>query len=699
MIVPYMSRHVFPLMYIFWLEEELEGNHDDDDTDDGDDTEDENDDDNDDNNIGEEVAERLARAMARMMAQEGQNENINEILGDHDDDDNNDMNNNDNDNDGRIWENEINNEGIHHNNHQNYHNFHQPHFNFNNHRRHNHHNFHNNRQQQQRHPQQPQQRRRLRSIFVTLTSSYNPNSMIDDSDDHNHHNKYKHNNKTIATQERKRLQIQQQLDHLHNKQYSHNQQQHDFPRGKNKHNKHYENMTSFTSTNTTAIASATHRVLNDIPGMLECILTYLPPNDILHCTSYINKRFYHASRNDDVWKLCCVYKWKDKLNTSKVRNWSGSRSYYNRTPRSGSSSRSSVKTTTTTNSNVDMRSKNSTCSASASASASTSTSAKDNVTCTMNTSNIDIALFWRMKVDPNLIIQSNSNNNNNDSTDNNTGNGPSIHEMKLMLMERPLGREKTRTALFSCIEKKDLIQLILDLMPPSLGDDDNADSDHDDDDNDKPNYGNNDDTNRSLNETSTLTQDETNGDDNRYNYKRGQKQDYNSASSSRAINTKKHVLLEGFRHLWFGSYASSIIDSKRSAITIDELVSLNGFSMNFKVVTTTIVSSSSSTTTQTQAQNGHRHHRCHDDIKLHVYGMCYFHEDFTFHVEQEKGMSSGRGEEDGRQRQNLNQNVLSWKWIVDWRVLQIERYPPLHLKRMKNWGWKLENDQVVLLSQ
>ena len=65
----------------------------------------------------------------------------------------------------------------------------------------------------------------------------------------------------------------------------------------------------------------TIKVLQDIPGMLEYIILFLQPNDILHCTSYINKRFYIASRNDGVWKSCCIYKWKNKLNTPKVRNW------------------------------------------------------------------------------------------------------------------------------------------------------------------------------------------------------------------------------------------------------------------------------------------------------------------------------------------------------------------------------------------
>jgi hypothetical protein len=146
------------------------------------------------------------------------------------------------------------------------------------------------------------------------------------------------------------------------------------------------------------------KVFNDIPGLLEHILTFLQPKDILHCTSYINKRFYNASRDGDLWKLCCIYKWKDKSNMPKVRNWSYAHYFDYRKGGIGKKSRRNRR----------------------------STRRKRRKT------RIDIALFWRMKVDPD-IIQSSSSSTCRAREDSNMSNGLSIQEMKTMLLERPLG--------------------------------------------------------------------------------------------------------------------------------------------------------------------------------------------------------------------------------------------------------------------
>jgi hypothetical protein len=127
-------------------------------------------------------------------------------------------------------------------------------------------------------------------------------------------------------------------------------------------------------------------------------------------------------------------------------------------------------------------------------------------------------------------------------------------------------------------------------------------------------------------------------------------------------SSKRRIFTKGFQHLWFGSYASSIIDSKRTIMTIDELVSLNGFSMNFKVVTTTMVPTAAQ---QRNIDDDHNNVHHHEDIQLHFQCMCYFDEDYKFRMEHDRvdGMETdvharqeneegGREGEGDRQQQN-----------------------------------------------
>ena len=301
----------------------------------------------------------------------------------------------------------------------------------------------------------------------------------------------------------------------------------------------------------------------------------------------------------------------------------------------------------------------------------------------------DIALFWNMKVktyliDPNYnynqdqnhtrtnIIRNNHNNNNNNNNNNNSNNihnihdvhvhprGLSINEMKLMLMERPsLGKVTYRRRLFTCIEKKDLVEMVLDSMPTHLGE-------------------RGEDYNKKVNDDNDGDNDNDNDDD-----------DDDSEVIDKDEQTSS-VLKGGFNHLWFGSYASSIIDSKRVQMTIDELVSLNGFSMNFKVVTTTVLSSSSSSSTAatptptTPSMATSQPYR--EDIQLHFHGMCYFDENFGFHLEQDEDdnareATNRQSQHPHQQQHHFHQNILTWKWIRDGRILQIERYPPLFISR------------------
>jgi len=320
-----------------------------------------------------------------------------------------------------------------------------------------------------------------------------------------------------------------------------------------------------------------------------------------------------------------------------------------------------------------------------------------------------------------------------------------------MLLERPLGRKEIRCRIHSCIEKKDLVQVILDYMPLTLGTCTSNNHNHSS-------------TNISLSENGNHDVNEGDAfeDGDGENLCANENDHGNDDKNGTCSNDK--VLRKGFQHLWFGSYASSIIDSKRTIMTLDELLSLNGFSMNFKVITSSGTASPASATfpSRTSAGNAsdfnlfsrqeeqgfvdnddgnspssrNRHHRFENILRLHFHCICYFYEDHTFrmesdstHYQNNNNNNNGhananqntphRGDEGriGRQgdngndnnnhrpeiggqgeRQQRQQSILSWKWVEKGRVVQIGQYQPLQIYRMKNWGWKLENCHVVLLS-
>lgn len=139
------------------------------------------------------------------------------------------------------------------------------------------------------------------------------------------------------------------------------------------------------------------------------------------------------------------------------------------------------------------------------------------------------------------------------------------------------------------------------------------------------------------------------------------------------MNDQEREFTTGFRQLWFGSFMSSMVDSRRNFILLDELLSTKGFLMNFKVI-----------------------HEDDDtvfgrpEISLHYHCTCYFEEEaknFAFRMEdpEENDMHHPEG--------------LTWRWIVEGKALQVGMYPPLVVYRLENWGFKLENQHVVLLSQ
>lgn len=500
-------------------------------------------------------------------------------------------------------------------------------------------------------------------VFVTLTSHYPNNVMItndivnddnDDDDDDKKDNNYNYYNNATS-----------------NNSYS-------------KSNTYCTTTTSIqTSENAnrdSQYASPSNKVFNDIPGLLENILSYLHAKDIIQTTSYINKRFYNASRNNDIWKCICIYEWKDKFHAPKVRNRNRVRIESRRKSSSsnrGSSGKKRKRNEKITRSHYCYN---------------YNQSQNNNNNGRHHTNYNDIALFWRMKINPNIIYHD-----------------LSIQEMKYMLYERPLGRKEIRDCISSCIEKEDLIQLILDYMPLSLGGDDDGMSI-------TP-------IEVSTGEGEPIISESSIKKDNDENDSSSNRR---TSGSSKRKNHQRVTLTKGFEHLWFGSYASSIIDSKRTYMTIDELVSLSGFSMNSKIImmpttTTTTSTTSRNATTSSNVHNNHRNnndntttnsqHRPihHEDIQLHFHCMCYFDEDYQFRMEsdhdivrdgQEEDNDGGDGEgiRQQQQQRHFHQNRLTWKWIEEGRILQVGQYAPLHVHRTKKWGWKLENCHVVLLS-
>jgi len=195
----------------------------------------------------------------------------------------------------------------------------------------------------------------------------------------------------------------------------------------------------------------------------------------------------------------------------------------------------------------------------------------------------------------------------------------SVKDLKSMFAERPLGRRQVRELFANCLEKEDTQQAILELMPRAgeLG-----------------------------GETSGGIEDE----------QRGQ-------------------IMIAFDRLWFGSFVSSIVDSRRSTIVLDELLSRKGFLMYFKLI--------------------HQDQDIVDrdpEISLQYNCKCLFDEEesgFAFRMEE-----WGWEEAEMHRPQNL-----TWKWVVPGKAVQVGFYPPLVIHRLLNWGWKLENKHVVLFSQ
>ena len=143
------------------------------------------------------------------------------------------------------------------------------------------------------------------------------------------------------------------------------------------------------------------------------------------------------------------------------------------------------------------------------------------------------------------------------------------------------------------------------------------------------------------------------------------------------LDQNGHVWSQPFRYLWFGSYVSSLIDSTRSSITIDELCCPKGFDMHFKVIYDEDYPDREGDDDEESSRGR---------IKLHFHSICYFSD-----VNHEFRM-------DNREDMMHHHMDLTWRWVCTGRAVQVGPYPPLIVRRRENWGWQLENAHVVLFS-
>jgi hypothetical protein len=126
--------------------------------------------------------------------------------------------------------------------------------------------------------------------------------------------------------------------------------------------------------------------------------------------------------------------------------------------------------------------------------------------------------------------------------------------------------------------------------------------------------------------------------------------------------------------MWFGSYASSVIDARRRFMTRRELTTKFGYDMYFKIQEDEIWE-------EAELENLVPYEN-HPGLLLYRHSICYFEDDGELCMEMR--------ESDLSQPTNLR-----WRW--DGRYVQVGPYPPLRIARQGDWGFKLENVHVVLL--
>jgi hypothetical protein len=130
-------------------------------------------------------------------------------------------------------------------------------------------------------------------------------------------------------------------------------------------------------------------------------------------------------------------------------------------------------------------------------------------------------------------------------------------------------------------------------------------------------------------------------------------------------------------HLWFGSFLSSVVDSSRSVMLLDELFSRKGFKMYVKNVPNQDYNA-----VDENAENS-----------LLYYGKCVFNKDDSANSVIVNSDLVGTG------ARTWTTWTRPWRWIIPGQKVQIDTCNTLVIHRLDNWGWQLESYDMVLLSQ
>jgi hypothetical protein len=130
-----------------------------------------------------------------------------------------------------------------------------------------------------------------------------------------------------------------------------------------------------------------------------------------------------------------------------------------------------------------------------------------------------------------------------------------------------------------------------------------------------------------------------------------------------------------FSEIYFGSFACSILDSRRETISQAELCTKHGYDMYFKINDDEVDDEDRGSLLEYDEA---------DNILLYHHSTCFFDQSRDFRISLNQAVHS------------YNPTDLKWGWVEMGRRLQVGPYPPLTVSRRKDWGWKMENGHVVL---
>eukprot|EP00978_Attheya_sp_CCMP212_P013723 scaffold34550_cov56-Attheya_sp.AAC.4 len=233
----------------------------------------------------------------------------------------------------------------------------------------------------------------------------------------------------------------------------------------------------------------------------------------------------------------------------------------------------------------------------------------------------------------------------------------SVRDIRCLFQSFPQGRKQVREALVGCIEKNEMRSALRNCLPQQL-----ELIQH-----------------RSTVLPTTTTPIREGGGEQQQQQSDNNRQD-------------RIVFNRGFNDLWFGSYASAVIDATRNTLTVDELCAPLGFQVFFKISQDDAEQFGNDARIMDPLPNTDNGEADDDNdnddnqkYKVIHHGTCYFDENFDFRMQTLYG-----DEEDGMY------DDMEWDWIKTGRMIQVGNFPPLFVARKRDWSWQLENSHVIL---